>query len=416
MQLESLNAYPQTHANEQTSCPTEHQTQNQQKTAHNPDYTAPAIECDTDGTWHIREFSIARQILRSSDTRQAGFNADLINRVPGMTNTPILYLEGKEHQQQRKHTARFFAPKVVSDNYRRLMESLVEQIIKDLERKRSADLSKFSLKLAVRVAAEVVGLTNSRLPGMAQRLEAFFEGEILKFGWTPGVLFNIIRNQTRTASFFFLDVKPAIQARKRKPQEDVISHLVTHNYNDVEILTECVTYAAAGMATTREFISAATWHFLEQPTLRQRYLVAPEKERYAILEEILRLEPVVSHLYRRATSDITFEHNDTSYTIPQDAKIDLHIHNTNTDQGVVGEQPLTICPMRPLRDERIPHALMSFGDGHHRCPGSYIAIQETDILLRRLLAFDSLHIVRTPDLSWRDLISSYELRNFIIAL
>ena len=59
---------------------------------------------------------------------------------------------------------------------------------------------------------------------------------------------------------------------------------------------------------------------------------------------------------------------------------------------------------------------MSFGDGHHRCPGSYIAIQETDILLRRLLALDGLRIERLPDLSWNDLVTGYELRKFIIAI
>ncbi|GHO49365.1 cytochrome P450 [Ktedonospora formicarum] len=401
---------------ESASCPVVEHTNNQQKTARKPDYAAPAIECDSEGTWHIRDFKVARQILRGSNAHQAGFNAELITKVPGMTNTPILYLEGKEHNQQRKHTARFFAPKVVSDNYRRLMERLVNEIISEIERKRRVDLSKLSLKLAVRVAAEVVGLTNSRLPGMAKRLEAFFEGDINTSKWTPKTLINSIRGQMNMASFFFLDVKPAIKARKRKPQEDVISHLVTHDYNNVEILTECVTYAAAGMATTREFISVATWHFLEQPELRQRYLIASEKERYAILEEILRLEPVVSHLYRRASSEITFEHNGTSYTIPEGAKIDLYIYNTNADKEIVGEQPLSICPARELQGTNIPQAMMSFGDGHHRCPGSYIAIQESDILLQRLLSLDNLHIVRTPDLSWRDLISSYELRNFVIAL
>ena len=50
-------------------------------------------------------------------------------------------------------------------------------------------------------------------------------------------------------TFFWLDVLPAIKVRKRQPREDVISHLLAQNYSDTEILTECVTYAAAGMVT-----------------------------------------------------------------------------------------------------------------------------------------------------------------------
>ena len=90
---------------------------------------------------------------------------------------------------------------------------------------------------------------------------------------------------------------------ERQAQEDVISHLLSQNYTDAEILTECITYAAAGMVTTREFISVAAWHFLERPELRDRYLATPEEERLEMLHETLRLEPVVGNLYRRATAD-----------------------------------------------------------------------------------------------------------------
>ncbi len=59
---------------------------------------------------------------------------------------------------------------------------------------------------------------------------------------------------------------------------------------------------------------------------------------------------------------------------------------------------------------------MSFGDGHHRCPGAYIALQETDIFLQRLLRLPGLQIVQKPSVSWNDLTAGYELRNFILAV
>jgi cytochrome P450 len=60
--------------------------------------------------------------------------------------------------------------------------------------------------------------------------------------------------------------------------------------------------------------------------------------------------------------------------------------------------------------------VMSFGDGHHRCPGAYLAIQETDIFLQRLLALDTLRIERAPTLNWNELTTGYEVRDFLIAL
>ena len=399
-------------------CPVDHSAWAWQKTAQTVKMgtSAPApIERDAEGMWHVRSFDAARTVLRSADTKQAGFNAELIARVPGEMNLPILYLEGKQHQQQRKLSARFFTPKTVNDSYRSMMEKLSDQLIQKLKRKKQLDLSQLSMVLAVRVAGQVVGLTNS-FPGITRRLDAFFEGDFAEMGWSPRALIRMLKNQSRMLAFFYLDVLPAIRARRRAPKEDVISHLLAQKYSDLEILTECVTYGAAGMVTTREFICVAAWHLLEQPALRQRYLAASEEERYAILHEILRLEPVVTRLSRRATADIELESNGTRVTIPRDEKINVYIDDANTDTAIVSEVPLALCPGREIKGDRVPEMLMSFGDGVHRCPGAYIAIQETDIFLQRLLAIESLRIVSKPSISWGELTTGYELRHFLIAV
>ena len=447
-----------------SACPVDHQAWARRKTgrptapaehpsaeAHDP---AP-ITRDAAGVWHVRGFEEARAILRGSDTKQAGFKAELIARMsapapapspastdtidanasdevasetistpdarrrglaPRSRNAPILYQEGKPHQQQRKQTARFFAPVVVSTRYRALMERLADQLVARLQRRKHTDLSRLTMTLAVRVAGEVVGLTESRLPGMDRRLDAFFSEEGAATGGRLGRLVRSLQVPLRMAAFYYLDVRPAIRSRRRAPREDVISHLLAQNYGDAEILTECVTYAAAGMVTTREFICAAAWHLLERPDLRARYLAAPEDERHALLHEILRLEPVVGHLYRRTTADVTITSAGEPITIPAGALLDLHIDAANTDPHVVDAPVDALVPGRPLHAERATPALLSFGDGHHRCPGAYIAIQETDIFLRRLLALDGLRVVRGPDLSWNELVTGYELRDFVIAV
>jgi cytochrome P450 len=366
--------------------------------------------------WHVRGFEPARHILRGNGTRQAGFKAELVERVHTNRRRPILYEEGPEHLQHRKQTARFFTPATTSASYRDLMESLADAIVADLQRDGRGDLSRLSMRLAVGVASRVVGLTDSRLPGLHRRLEAFFTTDMRDYGWSPRGLYGLLRAQAQMLGFYLLDVRPAIIARRRKPQEDVISHLIEHGYGDSEILIECVTFAAAGMVTTREFICVATWHLLEQPELRQRYLAADEADRHQLLSEILRLEPVVGHLFRRATSDIEVEVNGESVTIPAGDLIDLHIYAANADETVAGEAPLAIWPGRKLKADRVTAAVLSFGDGHHRCPGAYIAIQESDIFLQKLLSIEGLQIERPPALNWNDLTQGYELRKFQIAI
>ena len=139
---------------EEARCPIDHSTLARQKTARSIEASAVPIECDEAGVWHVRGFDEARAILRSGETKQAGFNAEMIGRLQNKMKPPILYQEGKVHHQQRKMTARYFTPKVVSSSYRQLMERLVEQSIQQLERKKTADLSDISLQLAVRVASK----------------------------------------------------------------------------------------------------------------------------------------------------------------------------------------------------------------------------------------------------------------------
>lgn len=398
-------------------CPVDHAALSQQKTARVAEPAkSGAVERGADGVWRVRGHEQARAILRSADTKQAGFNAELLERLPGGMRRPILYQEGKPHNEQRRQTARFFSPRTVGENYRGIMEGFAAGLIEELRRKRRADVDVLSFKLAVKVAGKVVGLTDSRLPGMDRRLEAFFAGGVTGFGWSPREILGFARNQTRAAAFFYLDVKPAIEARKKNPGEDVISHLLSLGYGDGEILTECLTYAAAGMATTREFITVAAWHMMEQPAVRGRYLAGDEEERHALLQEILRLEPVVSDLYRRATADIRLDVGGEPVTVPAGSLIDLNIYAVNADGAVVGECPLALLPGRDLRVERVGPQVMSFGDGSHRCPGAYVAIQESDVFLRRLLAQEDLRIERKPSVSWNDVTSGYELRGFAVAV
>lgn len=384
----------------------------QRKTVRQQELGVPAVEFK-DGVWHVRAFELARSILREGDAvKQAGFNVEMARK--SQMKQPILFQDGAEHRTQRAAIARFFSPKTVSERYREMMKQLSEEIVAHVAASGEVDLSSETMKLAVAVAAKVVGLTNSSQEGMARRLNAFFN--ILPLGrmnkWQR--VKNTASSQGNLWNFYLRDVLPAIRARKQQPQEDVISYLLGLGRSNMEILTECLTYGAAGMVTTREFICMASWHMLENRALRARYLGAPEAERQAILQEILRLEPVVGHLYRRAAKDITFDFAGEEVRIPAGAKLDLYIRATNIDERIVPDNPEALCPMRKL-PKGVQPALLGFGEGNHRCPGAYIALQESDIFLQKLLGLE-LQIMQEPEVTWNDLIEGYELRNFKIAV
>ncbi len=371
-----------------------------------------AVERDGE-TWRLRSYDAVRAVLRDADgTRQAGFNAELATRT-GL-RPPVLFESGAAHREHRTAIARFFTPKTVDDAYRTLMEEASEALVADLERRGRADLSDRSLDLAMQVAARVVGLTDSRTPGMAQRLERILALERLETLPPLRRVASMLRVNLHVLRFFLQDVRPAIRARRKAPREDVISHLIGKGYTNGEILIECITYGAAGMATTREFIVMAAWHLLEHDDLRRRYLAGDVTERHRVLHEILRLEPVVGHLYRRAVEDLTIVHDGTETTIPAGARIDLDVRAANADAVAVGAEPLCLRPDRE-RAPRVQEPVLSFGDGAHRCPGAFLAIAESDAFLTRLLRLP-LRVVGTPRLGWNDLIEGYEVRGFEVVL
>jgi cytochrome P450 len=51
----------------------------------------------------------------------------------------------------------------------------------------------------------------------------------------------------------------------------------------------------------------AAWHLFERDSLRRHFLDAGEPDQVQILEEILRLEPVVGALYRRTEHELVLD-------------------------------------------------------------------------------------------------------------
>ncbi|MGW5381330.1 cytochrome P450 [Nocardia sp. NPDC003963] len=368
-----------------------------------------------DGTWLVRGYAAARAALRSTDTVQAGLGVETLDNLPARIRRPVLYRDGPEHREHRRRTARFFTPRRVDEAYRGLMDRVAEEQLTGLRTDGRVHLSESSFGLAIGVACAVIGLTESR-SGLARRLERFFPEEFGSPGFTSiDGLYWVWRQATNWSAIYFRDVRPAVRARRARRRDDLISHLLDEGCSSIEILGECITFAAAGMVTTREFVNVAAWHLFTDDALRDRYLAAAEPERTAVLHELLRLEPVVAHLARRTTAPVELPTGEgASVTVPAGELIDIQVTATNTDEYAVGADPLAVCPARPLTDATAP--VLSFGDGAHKCPGASIAVLETDIFLTKLFAFPGIRMRTPPRVSFNDAIGGYTLRDMVVEI
>ncbi|MFF4751543.1 cytochrome P450 [Streptomyces sp. NPDC002514] len=378
--------------------------------------TGCPVSRGSDGVWRVHGYDEARAVLRSTTTVQAGLGIQMVEKLPSSIRRPVLYRDGPEHREHRRQTARFFTPRRVDEHYRDVMLRVTQAQLDHLRTTRRAALSDLSFNLAIEVACAVIGLTDSR-PGIKQRLDRFFPE---KFG-TPGLtslhgIYWMMRQNSNWLRIYLGDVRPAVRARRRRRRDDLISHLLDEGCSAEEILGECITFAAAGMVTTREFISAAAWHLFSDADLLAHYQQSDEDGRRAVLSEILRLEPVIGRLSRRTTQPLDLPGSgDETLTVPAGERVDILIDRANLDERAAGPRPEHLRPGRPMSDGAGSPGL-SFGDGPHKCPGLHIALLETDIFLSGLFALPGLRMVTPPDVSFIDDIASYELRRCVVEI
>jgi cytochrome P450 len=363
------------------------------------------------GSRLIQGFSQLQQILTRSPVVQSGVEVAPVERDnPALTT--IFFLEGEAHIRRRAAIQGYFSPQAITKRHMRVMEQNTDMLIAEFRRKGQVHIDDLSLRLVAAVAAEIIGLTNSDIKGMAKRIAGAFDGAMLtsRGGWRK--LIAPLVAAFNGLQIYYFDVRPAIAARREQRQEDVISRLLDEGRSDKEILIECITFGLAGMTTAREFIVMAAWHMLENTDLRQRFLNGEDAEKTAILREILRLEPLASMIYRRTTGEVT---GVTPEPIPADTNLTLHIRAANLDEAHVGACPLTLDPDRAKRF-KVNDTYLSFGAGEHFCPGRNVALSEARVFLDRLLRVPGIRLVRAPDIHFLPpLLGTYELRSGLIA-
>lgn len=363
-----------------------------------------AANLETDpGAVAIGGFAGAQAILRDPAMLQAGIGADQV-KVGNPDQLSVFFLDGPAHKRRRSNIARFFTPKAINSRYRRTMEATSERLIGRLREAGTARLDVISFQLAVEVAAEIIGLTDSNPLAMAERIRKTLDsggGAYRLKGWRW-----LVAQSTavfHAVQFLLLDVLPAVWARRKTRRDDVLSLMLDERYSIKALIIECLTYAAAGMVTTREFIVMAAWHLMERDDLRARYLEGSEEDQIHLLEEILRIEPIASVLHRRA--------GDGDGTAGQLFALDIRA--ANLDEDNTGPCPHAIDPERHAQ-MRGGGAALSFGDGAHRCPGAQVALHESRVFLDRLLRVPGLRLAQAPEISWRSDLMSYELRNAVV--
>lgn len=358
----------------------------------------------------VGQFWAGREILRSPTVLQGGASAAEVD-LSKPDEVSFFFLDGPEHRKRRGAVAAMFAPKAIVTRHRVVMDRTMDAIVAKL-RSGPQKLDELSWQMAVDVAAEIIGLTESDSnENLANRVKGVLDSSMeRKPGWFNGIVFNLTR-LVRVYRVWKHDIVPAMEARRKEPRDDVISFMVQENYPRKGIIMECMSYGGAGMMTTREFIVMCAWHLFEKPDLLKRFLEEGEATQFAVLEEILRLEPVASLLHRKATETAEGAQGGD---LNAGELVCINLREANTDEAITGPCPFELDPDRAKR-MKVAGPYLSFGDGPHRCPGAQVALHETRVFLDTMFRLPGIRLEREPDISWNPYIQGYELRGAIVA-
>ncbi len=367
-----------------------------------------------EGARKIATFGFGRDILRSPKVRQAGPPGSQVEEGAQIKNpgdVSFFFLDGKEHRKRRIAVAGLFTPRTIVNRHQVVMNATMDEIVRHLHSRGSAPLDELSWHMAVVVAADIIGLTNSESThNLAKRVKAVLDASLSRKRNLFGKALFIARMVVRVGRFWRRDMVPAIEARRKQPKDDVISYMVKENYSKKGMITEALSYGGAGMMTTREFIVMCAWHLFEKNKLRERFLSGEDRDQFAILEEILRLEPVASLVHRRVVENI----ETGTGSLQQGEVACVSIRDANVDEAITGPCPFELDPDRARR-MKVAGSYMSFSDGPHRCPGAQVALHETRIFLDRMFRLPGIRMEKEPEIQWNTHIQGYELRGCIVA-
>lgn len=372
------------------------------------------VEQDAQGLWHIRGWAEAKAVMLMNVT-QSGYGTEQMLKLRRYFPVSIAAIDGAEHRERRKQTAKLFTPTHSHQQYTQMMHDKTEIVVNDFLQQRRADLTQLTSRIASEVVFEVIGLTNSKRPGLIGRIEPLRHLNMGDVSMNPSKLFPFLRMQLFVLDFLYTDVRPAVAARVNNPQADLISHLLEKKSNDIAILIEALTYGFAGILTTREFMCAAFQECMHNPALKAIMMGDDVGARHRLLNEVLRLRPVTEYLMRRAGETLTVASDGKTITIPQGDLIKFDIKAINRDPRVLGDDAEDLRADRKFENQMM-WSMYSFGYGAHHCPGETIAILETDIFLRRLFSLGELKIEKEPDGEFNPSTQTFELHDFIISL
>jgi cytochrome P450 len=287
----------------------------------------------------------------------------------------LLFIEPPEHTRIRKLVAAAFTPRAV-ESLREPSEELAQRLLDScLERRRFDLLYDFAQPYSIALICRLLGVPTDRhrdLLDWSHRHVKMYE-----FDTTT----EQAESATQAAAEFGAYVLELIDARRRSPQDDMVSALVEarvdgSSLSDDEIVSTVVVLLNAGHEATVNTLGNGITALLHNRA-EWRRLVEGEVSAQAAVEELIRFDPPLQ-LFERWVLEDGVEIAGTP--IPRGEVVSLLFGSANRDPRVFADADRLDVGRRNAAEH------IGFGGGVHVCIGAPLARIELEASLRTLLA------------------------------
>jgi cytochrome P450 len=316
------------------------------------------------------------------------------------TKLSIVDMDEPRHGQLRNLINRGFKPRRVADIEARFREFTVETMER-IQRQGHCDFVRdIAVPMPIEVIADLIGIPKTD----RDKLHHWSDTMIASDG-----NYDDIEQMTKAANAFAeycAYIEDTIEARRKDPQEDLVSVLVTAKDGGLlstdstvnaakmpsehatemakdELTMFLVTLLIAGNETTRNALTGGMSQLIENPDERRKLLANRGLIPKAV-EEIVRHVSPVLNFARTATQDTELG----GRKIAKGEKILLMYPSANRDADVFDDPDA-------FKVDRDPNPHVAFGIGNHFCLGANLARMEIRVMLEEILN-------RMPDMEYSD--------------
>ena len=318
-----------------------------------------ALEKTGSESRNLTEFKSALSLLVKRDVHQA-----MYERCPSLMADVLLNLEGNTHRTRK----RLLMPLYRRESAKALEDWVTCQLLPEMDplirASSTQDLVQLAQLAMLRVSARLLGLpSDCAEPRLLQLVDTFSASATAAQSMEHE---DTLTQQLQNALTLFDEhyFQPHFARARSDAQSMTVLPLLKHGLeqgvlNKVDCLKEAAFFLQASLYSTANvlvhgFHELAGW-FAERPNERIRFVEEPLWAQRCVAEA-LRLHPASPVMVRRYQGD----------------QLDFDLVAINQDRDVFGDDANRFDPYRRVEALR-PYSGLTFGVGHHSCPGRELA-------------------------------------------